>query len=145
MYLAVGCYLDHCLAADVICCSVDYSAPESSFSIFPCLEDRKNYPIIIRFILPFVLILFIVIMLYILIPKTRVSFFAAFRGAMFTTIFLEIAKHIFTWYVRSVVELGKIYGPLTAFISFLLWVFYSSSIFLIGAEIVHHSGITRKE
>ena len=57
---------------------------------------------------------------------------------------LEVAKHIFTWYVRSVVELGKIYGPLTAFISFLLWVFYSSSIFLIGAEIVHNSGISRK-
>ena len=112
---------------------------------FPGLKIGKITQFIIRFILPFVLILFVVIMLYILIPKTRVNFFDAFKGAMFTTIFLEIAKHIFTWYVSTVVELGKIYGPLTAFISFLLWVFYSSSIFLIGAEIVYHSGITRKE
>lgn len=99
---------------------------------------------IIRFVLPFFLVLFIVTMMYIIIPKTRVRFFDAFQGALFTTLFLEVAKHLFTWYVRSVVELGKIYGPLTAFISFLLWVYFSSSIFLIGAEIVHHAGISGK-
>lgn len=111
----------------------------------PGLKIGNITQFIIRFILPFVLVLFVVTMLYILMPKKKVSFFDAFRGAMFTTIFLEMAKHIFTWYVRSVVELGKIYGPLTAFISFLLWVFYSSGIFLIGAEIVHNSGRARKE
>jgi membrane protein len=111
----------------------------------PGLKIGKITQFIIRFVLPFILVLFVVTMLYILIPKTRVSFFGAFRGAMFTSIFIELAKHVFTWYVRSVVELGKIYGPLTAIISFLLWVFYSSSIFLIGAEIVHNSGTARKE
>ena len=111
----------------------------------PGLKIGKITQFIIRFILPFILVLFVVTMLYILIPKTRVIFLDSFKGALFTTIFLEIAKHIFTWYVRSVAELGKIYGPLTAVISFLLWVFYSSSIFLIGAEIVHNSGIARKE
>ncbi len=110
----------------------------------PGLKIGTITQFIIRFILPFILVLFVVIMLYIIIPKTRVSFSDSFKGALFTTIFLELAKHLFTWYVRSVVELGKIYGPLTAFISFLLWVFYSSSIFLIGAEIVHNSGISRK-
>jgi len=111
----------------------------------PGLKIGKITQFIIRFILPFILVLFVVTMLYILIPKTRVNFYDSFKGALFTTVFLEVAKHAFTWYVRSVVELGKIYGPLTAFISFLLWVYYSSSIFLIGAEIVHNSGIARKE
>lgn len=111
----------------------------------PGLKIGKITQVIMRFVLPFILVLFVVTMLYMLIPKTRVNFFDSFKGALFTTLFLEIAKHIFTWYVRSVVELGKIYGPLTAIISFLLWVFYSSSIFLIGAEIVHNSGMARKE
>jgi len=111
----------------------------------PGLKIGKITQFIIRFILPFIMVLFIMTMLYILIPKTRITFSDAFRGAIFTTVFLEIAKHIFTWYVISVVELGKIYGPLTAFFSFLLWVFYSSSIFLIGAEIVHNSVTARKE
>jgi len=112
--------------------------------LLPGLKLGKITQFIIRFVLPFILVLLVVTMLYILIPKTRVNFFHSLRGAMFTTIFIEIAKHIFTWYVSSVVELGKIYGPLTATISFLLWVYYSSSIFLIGAEIVHNSGTATK-
>ncbi|PKL51468.1 MAG: hypothetical protein CVV37_06280 [Nitrospira bacterium HGW-Nitrospira-1] len=111
----------------------------------PGLKIGKITQFIIRFILPFILTLFTVTMLYIVIPKTRVSFFDSFKGAIFTTIFWETAKYIFTWYVSSVVELGRIYGPLTAFISFLLWVFYSSGIFLIGAEIAHNSGMTGKK
>ena len=110
----------------------------------PGLKIGKITQFIIRFILPFILVLLTVTILYLLIPKKKINLIDSFRGALFTTIFLEIAKHAFTWYVSSVVELGKIYGPLTAFISFLLWMFYSSSIFLIGAEIVHISGMTRK-
>ena len=112
--------------------------------LLPGLKLGKISQFIIRFVLPFILVLFTVTMMYILIPKTKVSFTNSFRGAAFTTIFMEIAKHIFTWYVSSIAGLGKIYGPLTAFISFLLWMFYSSSIFLIGAEIVHNSGVVRK-
>jgi membrane protein len=108
--------------------------------LLPGLEIGKISQFIIRFILPFFLVLLTVTMLYILLPKQNVKFGNAFRGAMFTTIFLEIAKHLFTWYLTSIVEMGKIYGSLTAIISFLLWVFYSSGIFLIGAEIVHNSG-----
>lgn len=111
---------------------------------FPGLKLGKITQFIIRFVLPFMLVLFTVTVLYLLVPKKKIYLIDSFNGAIFTTIFLEIAKHLFTWYVSSVVELGKIYGPLTAFISFLLWVFYSSSIFLIGAEIVHISGIAKK-
>jgi len=39
----------------------------------------------------------------------------------------------FTIYVVKVAKPGTIYGPLSAFVLFLLWVFYSSCIFLVGA------------
>lgn len=109
------------------------------------LKIGKITEFIIRFILPFILVFLSVTMLYIFIPKIRVNLFDSLKGALFTAIFWEIAKHAFTWYVSSVVELGKIYGPLTAFISFLLWVFYSSCIFLVGAEIVYISGMKNKK
>ncbi|MBI5188491.1 MAG: YihY/virulence factor BrkB family protein [Nitrospirae bacterium] len=51
---------------------------------------------------------------------------------------------LFTWYVGTVMRFGTIYGPLTAFVVFLLWVFYSSCIFLIGAEVVHNQGTGRR-
>ena len=113
--------------------------------LLPGLKIGKLTQFIIRFVLPFILVLFTVTMLYILIPKAKVRFRNSFRGAIFTALFLEIAKHLFTWYVSSVAQLGKIYGPLTAVISFLLWVYYSSSIFLIGAEIVHNSDNAMKK
>jgi membrane protein len=110
----------------------------------PGVKIGRITQFVIRFVLPFILVLFTVTMLYLMVPKKKVNLLDSLKGAIFTTIFWEIAKHVFTWYVGSVIELGKIYGPLTAIISFLLWVFYSSSIFLIGAEIVHFSGMTKK-
>ncbi len=95
---------------------------------------------VIRFVLPFALVLLTLTLLYKLLPKTKVRLADAIKGAFITALLLELAKHLFTWYVVSIAHLGKIYGSLTAFIFFLLWMFYSSCIFLIGAEMVHNLG-----
>jgi membrane protein len=108
--------------------------------IFPQLRIGLIKGIIIGYIIPFFVVLFTITALYIFLPKTKVKFSHAFKGAILTTIFLEIAKHIFTYYVGTIAKLGTIYGSLTAFVVFLLWVFYSSCIFLIGAEVVHNLG-----
>jgi membrane protein len=104
----------------------------------PMIKIGAITKFLLRFVLPFVLVMFLIMLLYVLLPRTRVSVPNALRGAFFATVLLELAKHAFTWYVSSVAHFGKIYGSLTAFVMFLLWMFYSSSIFLIGAEIVHN-------
>ncbi len=106
--------------------------------VFPELKVGIITGFLIRYVVPFFMDLFTIMVIYIFFPKTRVRTSHAFIGAFFTTVFLEIAKHIFTWYVGTVLKFGTIYGPLTAFVVFLLWVFYSSCIFLIGAEVVHN-------
>jgi membrane protein len=122
-------------------------------SVVPFLRTLKTmYPhlriglitVLIGYIIPFFIVLLTLTVLYVLLPKTKVKASYAFKGALFTTVFLEIAKHLFTWYVGSVAKLGTIYGPLTAFVVFLLWVYYSSCIFLIGTEIVHNQGQYKK-
>ncbi|MBI5849153.1 MAG: YihY/virulence factor BrkB family protein [Nitrospirae bacterium] len=109
-------------------------------SDFSGIRIGKITKFLLQFVLPFVLVLFSIMLLYVVVPKTRVALSSALRGAFFATVMLEIAKHAFTWYVINVAHFGKIYGPLTAFVMFLLWMFYSSGIFLIGAEIVHNLG-----
>ena len=104
----------------------------------PLLRIGVMTKFFLRFVLPFVLVMFLIMLLYVIVPRTRVSAAHALRGAFFAALLLELAKHAFTWYVSSVAHFGKIYGSLTAFVMFLLWIFYSSSIFLIGAEIVHN-------
>jgi membrane protein len=112
--------------------------------LFPELQIGVITAFMIRFVIPFMMVFFTITVMYIFFPKTNVRTSCAFIGAFFATVFLEVAKHIFTWYVGTVVQFGTIYGPLTAFVVFLLWVFYSSSIFLIGAELVHNLIISKK-
>lgn len=113
--------------------------------LFPELQLGLITAVIIRYVIPFLMVFFTITVMYIFFPKTKVRISFAFIGALFSTVLLEIAKHIFTWYVGTVVQLGTIYGPLTAFVVFLLWVFYSSCIFLIGAELVHNLTVYRKD
>ncbi|OGR04967.1 MAG: hypothetical protein A2511_15885 [Deltaproteobacteria bacterium RIFOXYD12_FULL_50_9] len=93
---------------------------------------------LVQYFVPFGLVLLSTSLLYKIVPKTGVNPRAALKGAFFTAVLLEIAKHLFTWFVSSVAQYGKIYGPLSAFILFLLWMFYASVIFLIGAKIVYN-------
>ena len=106
--------------------------------LFPGLRIGGITVFFIRFVIPFVIMFVTVGVLYLLLPKKRITFKHAFSGALFTALFLETAKHLFTLYVVHVFKLGTIYGPLSAFVIFLLWVFYSACIFLIGAEVVHN-------
>lgn len=108
--------------------------------IFPALELGKLMRFIIGYVIPFILMFFTVATLYILLPRKFVKGKHALAGALLTAVLLEVAKHLFTLYVLNVFRLGTIYGPLSAFVIFLLWVYYSSSIFLIGAEMVHILG-----
>jgi membrane protein len=117
---------------------------KASQSSFPELRIGLITGFLLRYLVPFIMVLFTTMIVYLFFPKAKVRTRHALVGALFTTILLEIAKHFFTWYVGTVVQFGTIYGPLTAFIVFLLWVFYSSCILLIGAEIVHNLGIYRK-
>ena len=87
---------------------------------------------------------FTALIVYKLVPRTNVMVSDAFWGGLFTAVMLEAAKHLFTWYVATVSKLGTMYGSLAVFVTFLLWMYYSWSIFLIGAEIVHNLGLVRK-
>ncbi len=105
---------------------------------FPGFQIGAVTAFLIAFVGPLALSLLTLTTIYLLLPKKRVRLVHAFAGSLFTAIFLEAAKYLFTIYVVRVMRLGTIYGPLSAFVMFLLWLFYSSCIFLIGAEIVHN-------
>ncbi|MBI5199330.1 MAG: YihY/virulence factor BrkB family protein [Nitrospirae bacterium] len=112
--------------------------------IFPGLVISKISSFLIGFVIPLFLIFLTVTTLYILLPRKNVMFRHAILGGLFTALLLETAKHLFTFYVTTrLYQLGAIYGPVSVFITFLLWVFYSACVFLIGAEVVHNLGVKR--
>ncbi len=105
---------------------------------FPNVEIGYLVSFMISFAIPLILMIFTLTTLYIFLPKKKVKISHALSGALFSAILFEIAKYLFTIYISEVVQLGTIYGSLSAFVIFLLWIFYSTCIFLIGAEVVHN-------
>ena len=112
---------------------------------FPKIEIGAIVGYVISIVVPFMLMLFTLTTLYTFLPKKRVKIYHAFFGAFFSAVLFEIAKYLFTAYISGVLQLGTIYGSLSAFVIFLLWIFYSTCIFLIGAEMVHNLEISKKE
>ena len=93
--------------------------------------------LLIRFVIPVLLVFVTASLLYKLLPVRKIAIRRALCGGLFTVVLLEAARHLFTIYIVSIAtEIGAIYGPLSSFVIFLLWVYYAACIFLIGAEIV---------
>jgi membrane protein len=101
------------------------------------IQLSNRAAIVFKYVAPFVLILLTFTTVYKIVPHVRVRTEHAFSGALFVTVMWEIAKHFFTWTVKHLTYIGTIYGSLTTFILFLLWMYYLSCIFLLGGEFVN--------
>lgn len=72
---------------------------------------------------------------YSLIPYEKLGKRVPAVGAFWATIFWEIARGVFNLYVKKFLSVSEIYGAFILIIVILFWLFYSSLIFIIGAEI----------
>lgn len=81
----------------------------------------------------FILLMFFA--LYKFIPNRRIRWPPALLGAAFTTVLFELAKFLFTTYLARF-NPGSLYtGTLYALVIVVLWVYYSSLIFILGGEV----------
>lgn len=101
--------------------------------------------ILLKYIIPYLLVLSVFTTIFIIVPKARVRTIHAFYGALLVTVLWDLGKNFFTWYVKNVADLGMIYGSLTTFIFALLWVYYSSCIVLLGGEFVYCLTTSRRK
>ncbi|MEX0842753.1 MAG: YhjD/YihY/BrkB family envelope integrity protein, partial [Gemmatimonadota bacterium] len=72
-------------------------------------------------------------LLYRYIPARRVDWRACVAGATFTTVFYELMKEGFAWYVRSVATFTTTYGSLAVAAVLFFWIYYGSVVFVLGA------------
>lgn len=76
------------------------------------------------------------LIVYKFLPSCKVLWRAAFTAAVPVGIIWKIAQQLFVIYITDVANFSPIYGPLTAVVALLLWAYISSSIFLLGVELV---------
>ncbi len=72
--------------------------------------------------------------LYKFVPYRRMPTKATLYAALTASILWEVAKQIFRFYLLSLADVGKVYGPFTLLFALVLWVYYSCIIFIVGAE-----------
>jgi len=72
--------------------------------------------------------------LYRYVPNVRHGFRDVWPGALMAAILFEAGKHAFTWYVANWSQVEVLYGALGTVMLFLLWIYVSAMILLVGAE-----------
>lgn len=73
--------------------------------------------------------------LYNLIPNRRLGFRIPAVGAFWAALLWVAAKEVFGYYITNMASLKRIYGTYVLFAVVTFWIYYSSVVFLLGAQI----------
>lgn len=84
-------------------------------------------------IAPSVIIIFGLIAFYMVIPNRPVAFSSAAVGAIVAGSMFALLRRVFAWYVAEFPTYENVYGALSAVPIFLVWMYLSWSVVLLGA------------
>jgi len=87
-------------------------------------------------VLPFLLEVFAFTLLYLILPSVKVRVLNAFIGALVASVLFEVSKKAFAIYLLNFGSYEVIYGALSALPIFLIWIYLSWIIALLGAQVV---------
>lgn len=82
--------------------------------------------------------------MYRVLPDAHIAWMDAWRGALLTTILFIAGKYAIDLYIQHA-SVGGAYGPAGALVVLLTWVYYASTIVLMGAELTHALSAARGE
>ena len=72
-------------------------------------------------------------LMYHLVPAERLGWRPALAGGLVGAVGFEIGKNAFVWYTANFGSFNAIYGPIATIVVLLIWLYFSSMIFLAGA------------
>jgi len=84
---------------------------------------------------PLALSFFAFLLLYLIVPFTRVQLKSAVLGAAIGSVFWELGKNLFANWIGESVRYSTIYGSLAVIPIFLIWLYITWIIVLLGLEI----------
>ena len=87
------------------------------------------------FLIPLFLSFGAFLFLYALVPARRRGFREIWPGALLAALLFETAKMSFSLYIEHFANYDVVYGSLGAVVALMFWVYVSSNIMLMGAEL----------
>lgn len=91
--------------------------------------------VLVSDLLGFLLTAALFFLLYRFSPSRSLSTPSLLVGSLVGAMLFALSKLAFSWYVTLAQSITGFYGALGGFIFFFLWLFYSSTVFVIGAEV----------
>jgi membrane protein len=73
--------------------------------------------------------------LYITVPVKKIKKRAIWVSAFWAALLWEAAKQLFGFYLYNFSSFGKIYGTYALVVVVAFWIYFSSVVFIVGAEI----------
>jgi membrane protein len=89
----------------------------------------------IGFVTPILLIFVAFLVLYRLVPNRRVTWSEALPGAIAATVFWTIRRIGYTYSATNIARYDTAFGPISATISLLVFLYFASVVVLLGAEV----------
>ncbi|MDH3253052.1 MAG: YihY/virulence factor BrkB family protein [Ignavibacteria bacterium] len=83
----------------------------------------------------FLVFLAAVIMMYYFVPNKRLPLRVIVVSALATSVLWTIAQEMFGVYVKYAVTMKRVYGTYMLLIAVVFWIYYSSLVFIVGAEV----------
>lgn len=110
----------------------------STYLLSVTIGDQFVYRVqsIVLSVLPFFLETMAFLLLYLVMPNVRVSLVHAAIGAIVASCLFELTKKAFVAYVVNFADYEVIYGALSTLPIFLIWIYLSWVVALLGAQVV---------
>ena len=86
-------------------------------------------------VISLVLIFILFLILYSTVPVRKLGKNSTFISALWAAILWEVAKQGFGFYIHHFTTFGRIYGTYALVVVVAFWIYYSSIVFIVGAEI----------
>jgi membrane protein len=86
--------------------------------------------------LSFTVVTVLFAMVYKFLPDARVAWSDVWIGALVTSALFSLGKYAFSLYLGTT-AIASVYGAAGSFLLVLVWVYFSTSILLLGAEFTH--------
>lgn len=98
------------------------------------LSQLAFWGIINKWLISTFLVFVVFMLLFKVLPHTRVSLKEIMPGAVFSTIVWKLAEFGYIWYMKNMANLSAVYGSIGGLLGVLLLFYIISIVFLLGAE-----------
>ncbi|MCE1248671.1 MAG: YihY/virulence factor BrkB family protein [Firmicutes bacterium] len=98
------------------------------------LHQLAFWGVINKWLISTLLMFTVFLLLFKVLPHTKVKLREIMPGAIFSTICWKIAEFCYIWYMKNMANLSAVYGSIGGMLGILMLFYIASTVFLLGAE-----------